>query len=328
MVKTLNTLALAAAVLASALSCGKSEAPEPTGRPLTVMATIGGEESKTTYTPEGNMMKVEWEASESISVISVDASGNVKTIDTFTYSGAPGKSATFTGTLSPGATDQIMVLYPALEAYTASEYGTPLPEGMNSSYMRLVSEVGIGYPDAKFDAFNRFTQASDGSTAHLKGAMVLEGAGTVSSSELEVKMKHLGSVLRLDMSFSSYDLGKEFDQIVLLAFDSEDNEYNFQASGWVEYFAGAALPAAGSQASVFTGSWSGSAQTPLAVSGTSFTAYVPFLPGAGALFGPSGARKIRVELRRNGSTVLVTNGFPGADVALEPGNLYRATVMF
>ena len=143
-------------LLALALSCGKSETPEPAGRPLTVTATIGTD-TKTTYTPEGNMMKVEWEANETISVVSVDAAGNVKTIDTFTYSGAPGKSATFTGTLSSGATDQIMVLYPALEAYTASEYGTPLPEGMNSSYMRLVSEVGIGYPDAKFDAFNRFT---------------------------------------------------------------------------------------------------------------------------------------------------------------------------
>jgi len=321
-----TSILMAAAVLA--LSCSKTHDPAPEGRPLTVTATIGAEESKTTYTPEGNIMKVEWEASESISVISVDGSGCVKTIDTFTYSGAPGKSATFTGTLSPGATENIKVLYPALEAYSSSSYGTPLPEGMSSYYMRLVSEVGIGYPDAKFDAFNRFTQSSDGSTAHLKGAMVLEGAGTVSGSELEVKMKHLGSVLRLDMSFSSYDLGKEFDQIVLLAYDSEDSAYNFQASGWVEYFAGEALPAAGSQASVFTGSWSGSTQTPLAVSGTSFTAFVPFLPGAGALFGPSGARKIRVELRRNGSTVLVTNGFPGADVALEPGNLYRATVMF
>ena len=66
----------------------------------------------------------------------------------------------------------------------------------------------------------------------------------------------------------------------------------------------------------------------LAIPGTSFTAYVPFLPGVGAKFGPSGARRIRVELRRSGSTLLQTNGFPGADVALEPGNLYRATVMF
>ena len=328
MVKTLNILALAAAVLASALSCQKEQTPAPEGRPLAITATVGTPDTKTTFTPQGNMMKVEWEALESISVISVDAAGRVQTIDTFTYSGEPGKTATFTGMLSAGATDNIKVLYPALEPSSATDFGTPLPLGMTTYYMRAISEVAFGYADCKFDVFNRFTQASSGSVEHLPDAMLLEGSGTVSGGELDVTMHHLGSVLRLDMAFSSYDLGKEFDQIVLLAFDSEDNEYNFQASGWVEYFAGEALPAAGSQASVFAGSWSGSAQTPLAVSGTSFTAYVPFLPGAGALFGPSGARKIRVELRRNGSTVLVTNGFPGADVALEPGNLYRATVMF
>lgn len=315
-------------VLALALSCSKTETPAPQGLPLTVKASIGTEESKTTYTPEGNIMKVEWEASESISVISVDASGNVKTIDTFTYTGAPGKSATFTGTLSPGATDKIKVLYPALEAYNSYEWGTPLPTGMISYYMRVISYVGIGYPDCKFDAFNRFTQSGDGSTDHLRGAMVLEGDGTVSGDELEVMMRHLGSVLRLDMSFSSWDVGKEIDQIVLLAYDADGNAYNFQASGYVDYFAGEPLPAAGAQASVYLGSWSGTAQTPMAIPGTSFTAYVPFLPGAGAKFGPSGARRIRIELRRSGSTLLQTNGFPGADVALEPGNLYRATVMF
>ena len=325
MVKRTSIL-IAAAVLA--LSCSKTPDPAPQGRPFTVKATIGTPESKTTFTPEGNMMKVEWEASESISVISVDASGNVKTIDTFTYSGAPGKSATFTGTLSPGATDNIKVLYPALEAYNSSEYGTPLPPGMSSYYQRVVSEVGIGYPDCKFNALNRFTQASSGSTAHLTGAMVLEGDGTVSGEELEVSMRHLGSVLRLDMSFASWDVGKEIDQIVLLAYDGEGNEYNFQASGYVDYFAGDSLPADSAQASVFVGGWSGTTQTPLAIPGTSFTAYVPFLPGTGAKFGPSGAKRIRVELRRSGSTLLQTNGFPGADVELLPGNLYRATVMF
>lgn len=323
-----GTLALAGIALASALSCNKTEAPAPQGRPLTVTATIGSPDSKTTYTPDGNLMKVEWEASESISVISVDASGNVKTIDTFTYSGAPGKSATFTGTLSAGATDRLKVLYPALECYNGTDYGTPLPVGMSSYYMRVISDVAVGFPECKFDAFNRFTQASSGSTAHLAGAMVLEGTGTVTGNELDVAMSHLGSVLRLDMSFASWDVGKEIDQIVLLAYDSEDNEYNFQASGWVNYFSGAALPAAGAQASVFVGGWSGTTQTPLAIPGTSFTAYVPFLPGAGAKFGPSGARKIRVCLRRKGTDILVTNGFPGADVNLEGGKMYRATVMF
>ena len=55
MVKRTSIL-MAAAVLA--LSCSKTEAPAPEGRPLTVVATIGAEDTKTTYTPEGNIMKV------------------------------------------------------------------------------------------------------------------------------------------------------------------------------------------------------------------------------------------------------------------------------
>lgn len=327
MVKRVNTLALAAAVLASALSCQKEQTSAPAGRSLTVTATIGTPDTKTTFTPQGNMMKVEWDALESISVISVDAAGRVQTIDTFTYSGEPGKTATFTGMLSAGATDNIKVLYPALEPSSATDFGTPLPLGMTTYYMRAIAEVAFGYADCKFDVFNRFTQAASGSVEHLPDAMLLEGSGTVSGGELDVTMHHLGSVLRLDMAFSSYDLGKEFDQIILLAYDAEGTEYPFQASGYVNYFAGAPLPAAGSQASIWTGSWAGAAITPLTVSGTSFTAYVPLLPGAGAQFGPSGAQRIRVELRRNGSTVLATNGFPGS-VALEAGKLYRADVMF
>ena len=328
MVKKL-TLALATAVLAAcAVSCNKTEAPAPEGRPLTVKATIGTPDTKTTFTPDGNMMKVEWEANESISVISVDESGCVKTIDTFHYFGAPGKSATFTGMLSSGATDNLMVLYPALEPYNVSEFGTPLPVGMSTYYMRVISDVAIGYPDCRFNALNRFTQTSNGSTEHLAGVMVLEGTGTVAGDELDVNMSHLGSVLRLDMHFASWDVGREIDQIVLLAYDSDDNAYDFQASGYVNYFSGDPLPADSSQASVFVGEWSGTTKMPFAIPGTSFTAYVPFLPGAGAVLGPSGAKRIRVELRRSGVTVLATNGFPAADTGMEPGNLYRATVMF
>lgn len=91
------------------------ESVKKNGVELTMFATINkGVETRTTYSRETVGMSVDWEAEESITLVSFDDSG-ITAVDNFTSTGEAGREkAEFTGTWNGNAGDKVICLYPAI----------------------------------------------------------------------------------------------------------------------------------------------------------------------------------------------------------------------
>lgn len=111
---------LVAAALLVAASCQKNDnAPSVEGikyNPVDVVlsAAIEGVDTKVSYTEDANALKAAWKANDKISLVAIDASGNVLSNDVFTATTA-GPVAKFSGTYSnPAGAVMVSVFYPAL----------------------------------------------------------------------------------------------------------------------------------------------------------------------------------------------------------------------
>ena len=328
--KKLNNILLAGLALVAAASCSKQnpqEPEQPTGVPMTLTATIGGPETKLGYTDESNVLKGQWNANESISVITLDGSKNVVTIDTFTTGSESegSKTADFKGTLSEGATSDIRVLYPAISKYDDSNYGTSLKDGSASD--RLIEEIQIGKTWATFDE-TFMTQSASGSTAHLGNATILEGIGAVSDQVLTVELRPLNAVMRLDITLPSDAVGKVLNNMTVEATNSSGDFYFFTKTNWFYYFEGAKRTANSQQINISLGSWSGETKEQMTIESTDLVVYIPFVPGEGVVLGPSGGSELRLSCYSDLGFTGTKNITLSNDTALEPGKLYRLNVDF
>ena len=335
MKKTLFTLFAAALVLSAGVSCNKTEAPATKERtPVTITATIGsGEDTKISYTEDGNVLKTAWEANETISVITTSDAGYIVTIDNFTYSGPGGKTVNFTGTLSEGATKHVRVVYPALEQYAKSSsetrYGTPRTEYSTNDVDRLISNISIG--GNWLDSFNPnvFVQKENGSTAHLKDAIIYLGSGVISEGAMSVEVSPMSSVIKATfINLPEEAKTKECDIIQISAFDSKDNPYSFQSDGF-NLIGNSHSYGYISTSSVYLGSFS--PRNYLPISGAdALVVYLPIIPGdAGKVFGPSGASRLHYSYSSGYSSTLFNKEGDitlTKDLTLEPGKMYRLTV--
>lgn len=335
MKKTLFTLFAAALVLSAGVSCNKTDAPATKERtPVTITATIGsGEDTKISYTEDGNVLKTAWEANETISVITTSDAGYIVTIDNFTYSGPGGKTVNFTGTLSEGATKHVRVVYPALEQYAKSSsetrYGTPRTEYSTNDVDRLISNISIG--GNWLDSFNPnvFVQKENGSTAHLKDAIIYLGSGVISEGAMSVEVSPMSSVIKATfINLPEEAKTKECDIIQISAFDSKDNPYSFQSDGF-NLIGNSHSYGYISTSSVYLGSFS--PRNYLPISGAdALVVYLPIIPGdAGKVFGPSGASRLHYSYSSGYSSTLFNKEGDitlTKDLTLEPGKMYRLTV--
>lgn len=212
-----NFFVFIATVAAVMTGCSKEDVPEvSTGIPMTINVSIGDAATKTTYTPDGGALKVEWEAGDQISIVSIGSDNIAKTCDTFTAS-AGGSSAEFTGTYT-GAADakMIRVFYPAL-----TETGTL---GGTTGW---VSKAGPGMYDGEpffvvsnKDVYCRFryaysNQLADGDPSHLK---YLDSMSATIDSVDElgtVLLTKNSSVIRLVINTSAIDEGWKMQYVEL-----------------------------------------------------------------------------------------------------------------
>lgn len=111
---------LVAAALLVAASCQKNDnASSVEGikyNPIDVVlsAAIEGVDTKVSYTEDANALKAAWVSGDAVSLVAIDASGNVLSNDVFETTTA-GASAKFSGTYSnPAGAVSVSVFYPAL----------------------------------------------------------------------------------------------------------------------------------------------------------------------------------------------------------------------
>ena len=300
--------------------------------PVTITATIGsGEDTKISYTEDGNVLKTAWEANEAITVITLSYN-TIVTVDKFTYEGEGGKTVDFTGTLSPGASDDIRIVYPALEQYTDATdavcYGTPRPKYLAEDEYRLISGVRVEGKTMTFDS-NNSIQAANGSTAHLKDALVYLGEGTLSGNTMTVDVAPISSVIKITFTLPEEAKTKACNKVDIVA-DNDGIGYEFNSCGYSFY------DLAGGSFNYSLG-W----ESTLSLDNGSFfipidgadelTVYVPFIPGtAGKVFGPAGGSVLKYWLStdatdetlfyKEGSVTLTNN------LTLKPGKMYRLNI--
>lgn len=328
--KKLSNILLTGLALVAAVSCNKqnTQGPEEAiGVPMTLTATIGGPETKLGFTKDGNVLKGTWAANEKVSVLTINA-GTIITIDTF-QTGAESEgqtTAAFTGTFTGNSSHEIKVIYPALENYSGSVYGTPLLAGAHDDTYRMISTL---ISDQTYNIYMGLsTQSANGSTDHLGAFSFMLGTGSVSGSNLSTTLAPQVSVLQVNISFADALIGKTFAWLACTFKDGFSNGYFVDASGGqhLSY----SISANKDSLEQFYGSWSGTTQTPitLTASDKNFVAYIPFVPGTGAhIGGLFGAASIEFDTEIDGAfgahtkTVNLTN-----PCTLESGKLYRVSV--
>ena len=259
----------------------------------------------------------------------------IVTVDKFTYEGEGGKTVDFTGTLSPGASDDIRIVYPALEQYTDATdavcYGTPRPKYLAEDEYRLISGVRVEGKTMTFDS-NNSIQAANGSTAHLKDALVYLGEGTLSGNTMTVDVAPISSVLKITFTLPDEAKTKSCNKVDIVAgtgdgsgaayaFNSCGYSFEDLADGPFDYSYGWE-----STLSLDNGSYL------IPIDGADeLTVYVPFIPGtAGKVFGPAGGSVLKYWLStdatdetlfyKEGSVTLTNN------LTLKPGKMYRLNI--
>lgn len=217
MKKIIIALSIALVVLSA---CEKKEiapAQKSEGIAMTLKANIA-DNTKATVVAGATGLKTIWDANEKISVITLDASGNLLTVDTFTSSNAAGAtSASFSGVFTGDPSNKIRCYYPAL-AYDEENTDYRSSTG-------LLYEFKTGSPYFRFSISS--TQTGSNATDAVSSAMILRGEATVSDGELNTTLNHFISALKL-----SADLSAASELATITGVMISSSESVFGSSDW------------------------------------------------------------------------------------------------
>ena len=219
-----KSIILLAVVSASFVSCSKTEESRPevkSGIPMSVSASFS-DLTKTSTVADGNALKSTWDAEESISIITLDASknGKVVAIDNFTSDGVAGRSsASFSGTFTGGANPvKVIAVYPALEKdgniYRTKSYPFSRPGGTEVS---VLDDIQIGKATLSTASVER-SPYQTGGCSHLKNYCVLVGNADISNIKngmLSVSLRNLMSVIKIRAIFPLSYTGREISEMTL-----------------------------------------------------------------------------------------------------------------
>lgn len=184
---------MAAAMLLAMASC-TNEVEEQTvakKKTVTLTATLSnGDETRATYV-DNNGLKATWDATETITVLSLDASNNIIHKDNLTSTGAAGRtSAEFTGTITEDAnTKKYICYYPALGGVGNTVTVSTLP----TQYLN-------------WDLGSQF-QNQDGDLARVAQKSVYNGVATFEGSNMTVNLQAQLTVFKLVLTMPDDVIG-------------------------------------------------------------------------------------------------------------------------
>ena len=201
-----------AVVLMAMTACNKNEAPVETPSAsspvkMTLTATIGAD-TKVTYTDEDNVLKSAWKTGDKVSLVSVNSSGIVLSVDNFETSSA-GKTATFTGTFKNAAnTAAVWVYYPALTEGDGSEetpFMSPVENGYSEEGILNGVKLGKGYVTIRS---GYYLQMGNGDTSHLSDYAIMMGEAQVEGNTFITELEHQAYIVKATLTLP---VGQEYD---------------------------------------------------------------------------------------------------------------------
>lgn len=202
-----------AVVLMAMTACNKNEAPVETPSAsspvkMTLTATIGAD-TKVTYSDEDNVLKSAWEAGDEVSLVSVNSSGIVLSVDNFETSSA-GKTATFTGTFTNNVkTAAVWVYYPALTEGNGS-VETPFMSPVENGYSEegILNGVVLGGEFLTIRS-GYYLQKGNGDTSHLSDYAIMMGEAQVEGNTFITELEHQAYIVKATLTLPvgpKYDL--------------------------------------------------------------------------------------------------------------------------
>ena len=225
-----------AVLVLTAVSCQKSMDPPremTTGIPVTLTVDFGAD-TKLGYTPSGNTIKSTWDASEAISVITLNPSDNDKVvaIDNFTSTGTAGRpTATFGGTFTGGSdATKVIVIYPALESGATAKY-----TDRTGNTVSAINAVEVG-KNTYSGTFNFLKQTADNNCDHLKNYCIASGnvdLTKIKIGELSVSLKFYIPVMKIVATFPDAYKGKDLTEVSVTCVNTSDEEKKvFSTLSW------------------------------------------------------------------------------------------------
>ena len=242
MKKTLYCLAVMTAAL---VACQKNEMPaseEVQGIPMTLKASLSGDiGTKANVAPDGSGLKTTWAGGESISVVTLNGTGDdatLKSVDTFSYVGAAGLTdvefkGTFTGGPNP---DKVIVIYPALQKQSDDSYQTPKYLGNDGNFYSILAGIKVG--DKWFSDCTSvdLAQNKDNNCDHFYNYCVMTGdvnLTDIKSDKLTVSLRNLMTVFKIVITVPDELKGKVLSKVAIQSNDSGGSEkWLFGEGGW------------------------------------------------------------------------------------------------
>ena len=234
----MKKLLVLAAFAAMLVSCQKDNNPASEGVPMKLIADIG-EITRVTYEPDGNVLKASWEASETISVVTLDGSGQLFCVDNFTSTGAAGRAtAEFSGTFNGGDSPaKVIVIYPALTKNGAGKYeSAPYYDhtGSERSFLYDGAEGSVYIQGANYT----LKQTADNDASHLRNYCILSGVANkddLKANTLNVTLSHEMIVIKVIATFPAAMKGKPLQSMMISSFDKTDAKKGWSRSNSWEY---------------------------------------------------------------------------------------------
>lgn len=227
-------------LLSASLSCNKDPNPLPDNgrRLMALIADFGPDATKISYAPDGNGLKATWDATEELSVVTLDAMGKLVAVDKFTSTGEDGRTrAEFTGTFTGGANpERVIVIYPALKDDGTGNWATPPYTDYTGTKRTMLGEATIG--SEYFSASDNYPlkQTADADTKHLKNYCILSGdvdKESIKTNTLKVTMKNIMLMLKVTINYPSEYVGKPIEKVTIKSYNSYYMPYSqFPNSSW------------------------------------------------------------------------------------------------
>lgn len=242
-----KTLLLAAFAAIAFISCQKNETPaeepavipveEAAGIPMKLVAEIPA--TKVSYAPDGNVLKASWEATETISVVTLDGSGCLVTVDHFTSTGAAGRTkAEFSGTFNGGSSPaSVIVIYPALIAGGGGKYASVPYTDHTSAEKSVLYDAAVGSEYIQGN-FQPLKQTSDNDASHLENFCVMSGdvdIADIKNNILTATLSHEMTILKVIATFPDAAKGQTLTLMEINAYDSTDAPASMERSHSWEY---------------------------------------------------------------------------------------------
>ena len=330
-------LIITAAALLAAASCQKSDNAPASGvkyNPVEVVlsAAIEGVDTKVSYTEDANALKAAWVKNDAISLVAIDASGNVLSNDIFTTSTA-GTTTKFSGTYSdPAGAVAVSVFYPALTEGDGSD-ATPWQSKTKMAGTSTLTGVLFNMvKDKEFIEVRDHYQLQRGNAdlSNVKEAAVMQGVITdieaLKKGEAKVTLKNICYVIKISAKVPS-----SVGTVKLVRFQAKQTDGNYAElgfGGWdrIKTFGtGYGNPARsvglGLGSDLQSGSQLGTGISP--DSSGYITAYLVGYTGKAQTL-PAGAT---LEVSFSGSSSFSKSSTPlASDITLEPGKMYRINV--